>query len=283
MAIEREHWDIEIAPPKSEFSLNLKEVWRYRDLMQMYIKRDIVTMYKQTVLGPLWFIIQPLFMTLTMVLVFGNIAKVSTDGLPQILFYFSGNMAWSYFSECLGRSSGTFLGNVGVFSKVYFPRLVVPLAGSVSALMRFGIQVLLFFAIYLYFYFNGVNVQPNIYALLFPVIIVMLAGLGIGFGLIVSSITTKYRDMALLFGFFTQLWMYASPVIYPLSSIPDKYRWLAEINPLTSVIEAMKYGLMGQGTFSWYSLGYSFLIMIVVLIVGIWRFNQTERNFVDVV
>lgn len=283
MELEKDNWDIIIRPRNRRFTLNLKEVWQYRDLLMMYIKRDIVTMYKQTVLGPLWFVIQPLFTVFTYFFIFGKIAQISTDSLPPILFYLSGNMAWAYFSECLGRTSGTFLGNAGVFSKVYFPRLVVPIAASISTLVKFGIQLALFIIIYTYYDITGANIYPTIYLLLFPVLVIMLAFMGIGFGLVISSITTKYRDLALFFGFITQLWMYATPIIYPLSTIPEKYRWIVELNPLTSIIESMKYGLMGEGTFSWISLGYSFCFMAIILLIGIFMFNKAERNFIDVI
>ena len=283
MRDEDKSWDIEIQPRSKRFSLNIKEIWKYRDLLQMYVKRDITTMYKQTILGPLWFIIQPLFTTITFMFIFGNIAKISTDGLPQILFYLCGIMGWNYFAECLGRTSSTFMSNAGVFSKVYFPRLVVPISSTISTLIKLGIQLLLFLAIYLYYYLNGANIQPNIYILLFPLLVIMLAGLALGFGIIISALTTKYRDLALFFGFVTQLWMYATPIIYPLSAMPPKYMWLIELNPLTSIMEAMRFGFMGAGTFSWWSLSYSFAFTVVIVIVGAGMFNKVERSFVDVV
>jgi lipopolysaccharide transport system permease protein len=282
----QEHWDIEIKPRGSNFSLNLKEVWRYRDLLRMYIRRDIVTMYKQTVLGPLWFVIQPLFTTLIFLFVFGGIAQIPTDGLPPMLFYLSGIVCWNYFTECLNRSSGTFSANAHVFSKVYFPRLVVPFSAITSNLVRFSIQLGLFLSFYFYYYFTGTDINPTPYLLLFPLLVIMIAGLGFGFGIIISSMTTKYRDLAILFGFVTQLWMYATPVIYPLSVMEEryaKYMWLLELNPLTSIVEVMRYGFMGEGTFSWFSLGYSFVFTIVISIVGIWMFNKVERSFIDVV
>lgn len=286
MESEKEHWDIEIKPRGSNFSLNLKEVWRYRDLLQMYVRRDIVTIYKQTVLGPLWFIIQPLFTTVMYMFVFGSIAQIPTDGLPQTLFYLSGILCWSYFSDCLGKTSGTFLGNAGVFSKVYFPRLVVPISTVLSNLVRLAIQLLLFLAVYFYYIYNGTNIQPNSYILLFPLLVLMLAGLGLGFGIIISSVTTKYRDMAILFGFVTSLWMYATPVVYPLSVMKEKYEeymWLIQLNPLTSIVETLRYGFMGAGTVSWFWLGYSFVVTIVVIVIGSWVFNKVERSFIDVV
>lgn len=286
MEPEKEHWDIEIKPRGSNFSLNLKEVWRYRDLLMMYVRRDIVTMYKQTILGPLWFIIQPLFTTIMFMFVFGGIAGISTDGLPQMLFYLSGILCWNYFSECLNKTSTTFSANAGVFSKVYFPRLVVPISITISNLVKFGIQLVLFLSVYLYFYLNGASIAPNYHILLFPVLIIMLAGLALGFGIIISAMTTKYRDLSFLFSFIVQLWMYASPVIYPLSLMKEKYEnymWIIELNPITSIIEAMRYGFMGEGLFSWSGLLYSFLFTIVVVIIGAWTFNKVERSFVDVV
>lgn len=282
----QDHWDIEIKPRGNIFSLNLKEVWRYRDLLQMYIRRDIVTMYKQTVLGPLWFVIQPLFTTLIFMVVFGGIAQIPTDGLPSILFYLSGILGWNYFSDCLTRTSTTFSGNANVFSKVYFPRLVVPFSAIISNLVRFGIQLALFLSIYIYYYIDGANIRPNEYLLLFPILVMMIAGLGFGFGIIISSMTTKYRDLAILFGFLTQLWMYATPVIYPLSVMEErysKYMWILELNPLTSIVECLRYGFMGEGTFTWFSLGYSFIFTIVIMLIGICMFNKVERSFIDVV
>lgn len=286
MESEKETWDIEIKPRGSNFSLNLKEVWRYRDLLQMYVRRDIVTIYKQTVLGPLWFVIQPVFTTIMYMFVFGSIAQIPTDGLPQPLFYLSGILCWGYFSDCLNKTSGTFLGNAGVFSKVYFPRLVVPISVVISNLVRFAIQLLLFLGVYIYFSSTGTNIAPNMYVLLFPLLILMMAGLGLGFGIIISSVTTKYRDMAILFGFVIGLWMYATPVVYPLSVMAEKYAdymWIIQLNPLTSIVETLRYGFMGAGTFSWYWLGYSFMVTIVVMVIGSWVFNKVERSFIDVV
>jgi len=282
----QDHWDIEIKPRGNIFSLNLKEVWRYRDLLQMYIRRDIVTMYKQTVLGPLWFVIQPLFTTFIFLFVFGAIAKIPTDGLPGMLFYLSGILCWNYFSDCLTRASTTFSSNVNVFSKVYFPRLVVPFSAIISNLVKFSIQLALFLVIYFYYYYNGANIQPNAYIFLFPILVMMIAGLGFGFGIIISSMTTKYRDLAILFGFLTQLWMYATPVIYPLSVMEErysKYMWILELNPLASIVECLRYGFMGEGTFTWFSLGYSFIFTIFIILIGIFMFNKVERSFIDVV
>lgn len=286
MEQEKEHWDIIIKPRGSNFSLNLKELWQYRDLLAMYVRRDIVTMYKQTILGPLWFIIQPLLTTIMFMFVFGGIAGIPTDGLPQMLFYLSGLLCWNYFSECLTRTSTTFSSNAHVFSKVYFPRLIIPISITASNLVKFGIQLLLFLGVYIYFYYKGSPIAPNSYILLFPLLIVMLAGLALGFGIIISSMTTKYRDLAYLFSFVVQLWMYASPVIYPLSLMKEKYEsymWVIELNPITSIIETLRYGFMGEGMFNWDSLIYSGIFTLVVVIIGAWIFNKVERSFVDVV
>lgn len=282
----QENWDIVIKPRGRKFTLNLKELWQYRDLLQMYVRRDIVTMYKQTILGPLWFLIQPIFTTVMYMFVFGGIANISTDGLPQMLFYLSGILCWSYFSECMNRSSSTFSGNAGVFSKVYFPRLVVPISGLISNLVKLVIQLLLFLAIYIYFYNNGANIHITEHILLFPVLILMLAGLGFGFGIIISSLTTKYRDLSILFGFVVQLWMYATPIVYPLSIMKENYAnymWIIQLNPLTSIVEATRYAFMGVGTFSWASLSYSFVFTIIIVLIGTVTFNKVERSFIDVV
>lgn len=286
MSNKEEEWNIIIKPKGKKFSLNLKEVWQYRDLLLLYVKRDIVTMYKQTIMGPLWFLIQPLMTTVMYMFVFGGIAGISTDGLPQPLFYMAGILAWQYFGECLGRASSTFTANAGVFSKVYFPRLVVPYSGLISSLIKLGIQMLLIIALYIYYLYHGVDIAPTPFILAFPLLIIMLAGLGMGFGIIISSMTTKYRDLALFFGFVTQLWMYATPVIYPLSEVKSKlaeYAWVAELNPLTPVVEAIRYALLGTGTFTWMSLAYSFVFMIVVMVIGSWIFNRVERRFIDIV
>ena len=264
--------------------VNLKEIWQYRDLFSMFVKRDIVTQYKQTILGPAWFFIQPLFTMVMYMVVFGGIAGISTDGLPQALFYLSGILCWQYFSDCLNKTSNTFLNNQGIFGKVYFPRLIVPLSVVTSNLLRLGIQLSLFLVVYVFYLVSGVPVKPNWYVLLFPVLIVMLAGLALGFGIIISSMTTKYRDMTILFTFVVQLWMYATPIIYPLSTITnEKIRLAMMINPITSIVETFKYGALGVGTFSWTMLGYSFGFMVVLLAVGIVVFNKVQRSFMDTV
>lgn len=281
-----EKWDFYIQPHSSVFSLKLDEVWHYRDLLRMYVKRDIVTYYKQTVLGPLWFFIQPAITTIMFMFVFGGIAGISTEGVPQPLFYMAGLLCWNYFSDCLTRCSDTFIANQSVFGKVYFPRLVVPLSITISSLVKMGVQTLLFMLIYLYYVCIGSNCSISEYALLCPLLVLMLAGLGFGFGILITSITTKYRDLKFLITFGIQLWMYATPVIYPLSTLarnhPD-YVWVLKANPMTSIIETFKYAFLGSGMFSWGSLAYSFLFTICILLSGIVVFNRVERNFIDVV
>lgn len=272
-----------IKPQSSLFELNLKELWVYKDLIYMYVKRDIVTVYKQTVMGPLWFIIQPVLTTIMFVFVFGNLAGISTDGIPKPLFYFTGILIWGYFADCLTRNSNVFIANQGVFGKVYFPRLVVPVSIIISNLMKFFIQLAIFLILYFYYYFIGANVIPNIYSLMFPFLIVMVAGLSLGFGIIFSSMTTKYRDLTFLLQFGVQLWMYVTPVIYPLNTIPAEKQWVVLLNPMTSIIEAFKYGVIGSGVFSWFWLAYSFVFMIVLLISGIVVFNKVEKGFMDTV
>lgn len=273
-----------IKPQNKLFEIDFKEIWRYRDLLVMFIKRDIVTQYKQTILGPTWYFIQPALTTIMYMVVFGGIAGISTDGLPQPLFYLAGIVLWQYFSECLNKTSATFTQNQHIFGKVYFPRLISPLSNVLSNLVRMSIQFLLFLIVYVYYVAVGVDVMPNAYALLLPLLIVMLAGLSLGFGIIISSMTTKYRDLTILFTFIVQLWMYATPVIYPLSTISnEKIRMLMGINPLTSIFEAFKYGMLGVGQFSWGGLGYSFGFMVVLLLVGLVVFNKVQRSFMDTV
>ena len=273
-----------IKPQNKLFEIDFKEIWRYRDLLVMFIKRDIVTQYKQTILGPTWYFIQPALTTIMYMVVFGGIAGISTDGLPQPLFYLAGIVLWQYFSECLNKTSATFTQNQHIFGKVYFPRLISPLSNVLSNLVRMSIQFLLFLIVYVYYVAVGVDVMPNAYALLLPILIVMLAGLSLGFGIIISSMTTKYRDLTILFTFIVQLWMYATPVIYPLSTITnEKIRMLMGINPLTSIFEAFKYGMLGVGQFSWGGLGYSFGFMVVLLLVGVVVFNKVQRSFMDTV
>lgn len=281
-----ENWDIIIKPRDSKFRLNLREIWEYRDLLSIYINRNITTVYKQTILGPLWFFIQPVFSTIMFMFVFGGIAGISTDGLPQPLFYMAGILCWNYFTDCLNVSSSTFSGNAAVFSKVYFPRLIVPLSGIISNLFKFGIQLLMFFSTYIYYVINGANISINSYALLSPILILMIAMIGFGLGIIISSMTVKYRDVGILISFAIGLAMYLTPIIYPLSIMEDRYSdwmWVIQLNPMTSIIETFRYALLGTGTFTWLSLLYSFTFTIIISLIGIRIFNKTERNFIDIV
>lgn len=272
-----------IKPHKSVFEIDFKEIWQYRDLLALFVKRNIITQYKQTILGPAWFLIQPVLTTIMYMVVFGGIAGISTDGLPQALFYLAGIVCWQYFADCLNKTSTTFVDNQTIFGKVYFPRLVVPLATVISNLVRMGIQMLVFFAVYAYYVIIGVKIAPNSYILLLPFLVLLLAGLSLGFGIIVSSLTTKYRDLTVLFTFIVQLWMYATPVIYPLSTMSPERQWIMVLNPVTSILETFKYATMGVGTFNWWHLGYSALFMILILGLGTVIFNKVQRSFMDTV
>ncbi len=283
--MSEQQWTTIIKPKNRLWEIDFAEIWAYRDLYSLFVKRDVITQYKQTILGPLWFFLQPLITTLMYMVVFGGVAGISTDGLPQPLFYLSGILCWQYFSECLNKISGTFTLNQSMFGKVYFPRLIVPLATITSNLVRLGIQLLLFIIVYAYYLiFTDVSLSVNVTILLFPLLVVLLAGLSLGFGIIISSMTTKYRDMSILFTFIVQIWMYATPIIYPLSSITNPQLRLAmSLNPMTGVVEAFKYSVLGSGEFSWGLLGYSSGCMVVVLIIGVAIFNKVQRSFMDTI
>jgi lipopolysaccharide transport system permease protein len=284
MSKNEESW--EIAPKNNLLDLKLKEVWAYRDLLGLLVRRDFVSFYKQTILGPLWFFIQPLFTTIIFTFIFGNLAGISTDGLPKPLFYMAGITAWNYFADCLTKTSTVFKDNASIFGKVYFPRLIMPLSIVVSNLVRFGVQMILFFVFMAYYYFNGAAFHINWAIVLFPVVVVLMALLGLGAGMIISAMTTKYRDLAFLVGFGVQLLMYATTVIYPLSTAIEKYptySWLIEYNPMTPIIETFRYGFLGEGSFSWGSLGYSTGVTLLFLVIGTLIFNKVEKTFVDTV
>ncbi len=280
---ENERWSLVIKPRRSLFDVNLKAIWEYRDLIALFVRRDFVAKYKQTILGPLWFLIQPLLTTIMFTVVFGNIAKISTDGLPKMLFYMSGITAWNYFAESLKATSNTFVTNAAIFGKVYFPRLTLPISTVISGLIQFAIQFMFLLTFMVYFGITGASFSPNIYILLIPVLILLMAGLGLGLGIIISSLTTKYRDLTYLVGFGVQLFMYATPVIYPISSIPEKYQIYILANPVTPIIETFRYALLGSGNFSTIHLLYSFGFMLVVLFLGIILFNKIEQSFMDTV
>jgi lipopolysaccharide transport system permease protein len=288
--IEEEQFTTVIKPRTGLFEVNLKEIWDYRDLMSLFVKRNIITQYKQTILGPLWYVIQPAITVIMYMVVFGGIAGIPTDGVPQPLFYLGGICMWQYFADCLTKTSNTFVNNSGIFGKVYFPRLIMPISDTLSNLVRFGIQVGLFIIVYIYYAFVGSAAMPNWYLLLFPVLVLMMAGLALGFGIIISSMTTKYRDLQILFTFIVQLWMYATPIVYPLSQVRGKMvagfnlETLMCINPVTPVIESFKYGALGAGEFiGWGWLAYSFLFMVVLLVLGIVIFNKVQKSFMDTV
>jgi lipopolysaccharide transport system permease protein len=276
-------WTLEIKPVSGWFNFHLKDVWRYRDLLFMFVRRDFVAVYKQTILGPFWFFLQPILTAITFNIVFGNIAKIPTDGIPPFLFYMSGLVCWGYFADCLTRTSSTFITNANIFGKVYFPRLVSPLSNIISLLMKFGIQMLIFICFLIYYKIQGDNVNPNIHILLIPYLILLMAGLGLGFGIIVSSLTTKYRDLTFLISFGVQLLMYATPVIYPLSELPEKYRWIVLANPMTAIVDTFRYAFLGAGEFNLGNLIYSSIFMVVVLSIGIVVFNRVEKTFMDTV
>lgn len=281
--IQSEDWNLVIKGHTSLFDLKFNDVWRYRDLLWMFVKRDFVSFYKQTVLGPLWFFIQPLFTTIVFTFVFGNLAKISTDGLPQQLFYLSGITAWNYFSDCLTKTSTVFRDNAAIFGKVYFPRLIMPLSIVVSNLVRFLVQLLLLIIMMGYFGLQGANFHVTYAILFFPFLVVLMALLGLGLGLIITAMTTKYRDLTFLVSFGVQLLMYGTTVIFPLSAAPAKYKNIIELNPMTGIIEAFRYAFLGKGEFSMWSISYSVLITLIVLFLGVIIFNKTEKNFVDTV
>lgn len=281
--MKAEHWDTVITSKTPVFDLRLDEIWRYRDLLVLFVKRDIAQVYKQTILGPLWFFIQPFITTVVFTVVFGNMAEISTDGIPPILFYLSGITFWNFFAESLNKSSTVFRDNQNIFGKVYFCRLVLPLSIVMNNFVKFGIQLVMFLLFYFYFLFTNPLIQPNMYALLFPILVLITAGLALGFGLIVTSMTAKYRDLLFLIQFGIQLWFFASPVVWPLSEVSAGMRIYAVLNPMAAVIETFKYGFIGEGTFSWLYLGYSFGFMLIIVFAGIVSFNRIEKTFVDII
>jgi lipopolysaccharide transport system permease protein len=279
-----EHWDLIIEPQRKLFDLRLGELWQYRDLVMLFVRRDFVSAYKQTILGPFWYLIQPLLTTITFTVIFGGIASLPTDGLPQFLFYMSGTVVWSYFASCLTKTSETFVQNAGLFGKVYFPRLAAPVSVLISNLITFAIQFLMFIAFALFFAFQGADLHPDwLWVALSPVLVAMMAGLGLGFGIIISSLTTKYRDLRFLVAFGVQLLMYATPVIYPVSAIPAKFQWIILANPMTPIIEAFRCAFLGAGIVNINYLFYSFGFMLVMVMVGSIIFNRVEQTFMDTV
>lgn len=278
-----QNWTEEIKSEDSLFSINFKELWHYRDLLLMLVKKEYVTFYKQTILGPIWFFVQPILTTLMYVLLFGQIAKLSTDGIPQMAFYLAGITIWNYFSEALTKTSTVFKDNAAVMGKVYFPRLIMPLSIIVSGLMKFAIQFSLFVVVVLYYTFVQKNIHPNLWILMTPFLLLLMAAFALGLGMIFSSMTTKYKDLVFLLTFGIQLFMYATPVVYSVSSIPPEYKWIINANPLTGIFECFRYGYLGSGSFTPSSLLISTISTVVVLIVGTVVFNKVEKSFMDTV
>ncbi len=276
-------WDENISAKTSLFDFRLKEVWHYRDLISMFVWRDFVSVYKQTILGPIWHIIQPIFTTAVFTVVFSRIAAISTDGQPPVLFYLSGITIWTYFSGCLERTSNTFVANSTIFGKVYFPRMTVPISTVISGLISFGIQFGLFLVIYIFYWLNGADLALNYYIFLIPYLVILMAVLSLGLGIIVSSLTTKYRDLTFLIKFGIQLMMYATPIIYPLSSLSEKYQKLALLNPVAPIVELFRYSFFGTGVFSVGLILYSTAITAVFLLIGLVLFNKVEKSFMDTV
>jgi lipopolysaccharide transport system permease protein len=281
-----EEWDIEITPKSSLFDLRLKDTWHYRDLLLLLVRRDFVSFYKQTILGPVWFFLQPIITILIYNLVFNNLAKISTDDVPAPLFYLAGTIMWNYFSDCLTKTSTVFKDNAAMLGKVYFPRLIMPLSIVLSNLVRFAVQFILFLVMIAIYWSRGFSIAPNSALLLFPLLILLIAALGLGLGMIISAVTTKYRDLAFVVTFGVPLLMYTTTVIYPLSTAVAKYpaySWIIKYNPITAVIETLRYGFLGKGSFDWGLLGYSAGVTMVILLLGIIIFNKVERTFVDTV
>ncbi|MCB1224365.1 MAG: ABC transporter permease [Verrucomicrobiales bacterium] len=280
-----ESWDMMIEPRAGWFELHLSDLWRYRDLLWMFVRRDFVAVYKQTILGPLWFFIQPLLITLVFTVIFSGVAKLPTDGAPPLLFYLAGTTPWNYFATCLTKTSTTFKDNANLFGKVYFPRLVTPLSIVISTLIQFVIQFATLVIALGWYLAKGAELHPNFAGILLgtPLLILMLGAQGLGFGIIISALTTKYRDLAFVVGFGVQLAMYATPVVYPLSMVSEKYRAWLELNPMTAIIEAFRAFYLGAGTFSWSMLGWSAGVTATVLLIGIVIFNRVEKTFMDTV
>jgi lipopolysaccharide transport system permease protein len=281
--VKEDHWTEIIEPRTGLLDLRLAEIWRYRDLVMMFVRRDFVANYKQTILGPLWFFLQPLLTTLTFVLIFGRVAGLSTDGLPMMAFYLAGITIWNYFAETLNKTASVFRDNAQMFGKVYFPRLTMPVSIVISNLVRFGIQFGLFLLVWAYFFLYKGAIQPNLYILLTPLLVFIMGLLGLGFGMIISALTNKYKDLIFLLTFGIQLAMYATPVIYPVSSLSDKYKWLIMANPMAPIVETFRFAFLGSGTFSWVYLGYSFGFSIIALLLGTIIFNKVEKSFTDTV
>lgn len=276
-------WDLTIEPHRRLLDLRLSELWKYRDLVMLFVRRDFVSAYKQTILGPLWYLIQPLLTTITFTVIFGQIASLPTDGLPQFIFYMSGTVLWSYFSDCLTKTSNTFVTNSNLFGKVYFPRMAVPVSILISNLITFAMQFIFFMAFVGYFALRGAEIHPNLWILAFPLLILIMAGMGLGLGVLISAMTTKYRDLRFLVSFGVTLLMYATPVIYPVSAVPERYQLLIRLNPVTPIVETFRYAFLGSGSANPFELLYSLIFMLVMVALGSIVFNRVEATFMDTV
>lgn len=284
--LNEESWLYTISSKKKLIDFNFKEIWHYRDLLVLFVKRDVVTLYKQTILGPLWYLIQPLFTALTFTLIFNKVANIETGTVPPFLFNLAGISIWNYFSTCLTTTSDTFKSNEAIFGKVYFPRIIVPLSIILSNLLKFGIQLLIFIAFYIYYYSNGAAIAVDSSVVFFPFIVLLMGLLGLGIGMIISSLVTKYRDLKFLVGFGVQLLMYVSAVMYPLALMRDKLpkiAWVVEYNPLAYIIETSRFMLLGTGTINGFGIAYTVIITFIILFFGIIIFNRTEKTFIDTV
>ncbi len=282
-SFQEEQWTKVIGPKSGWFDVNLSSLWNYRDLISLFVKRDFVAFYKQTILGPLWFLIQPLFTAIVFTIIFGRIAKISTDGLPQLLFYMCGIVIWNYFADCLNKTSDTFVSNAGIFGKVYFPRLTVPVSIVLTNLITFAIQFMLFMAFWAYFYLAGAEIKASPWVLLIPLLLIQMAALGLGLGILISSLTTKYRDLKFVVGFGVQLWMYATPIVYPMSQIPEKWQWMYAMNPMAAIVETARFAFLGAGSVRPWNLGISFAVTVLILLTGIVLFSRIEKTFMDTV
>jgi len=281
--VQGEQWTKVISPKSGWFDLNLANLWNYRDLIMLFVKRDFTALYKQTILGPLWFLLQPLFTTIVFTIIFGKIARISTDGVPQVLFYMSGIVIWNYFADCLNKTSDTFASNAAIFGKVYFPRLTVPVSVVITNLISLAIQSVLFLAFWSYFYLDGSAITISYWVLITPLLLFQMAALGLGLGILISSLTTKYRDLKYVVGFGVQLWMYATPIVYPMSQIPQKWQWMYAMNPMAAIVETARFAFLGAGSVRPWNLCISFAVTVLILLTGIVLFSRIEKTFMDTV
>ena len=281
--MENNNWDLIIVPKTGWFDLHLGDLWRYRDLVFLFVKRDFVTFYKQTILGPLWYIIQPVFNTIVFTVIFGKLAKIPTDGIPPFLFYLSGTVVWGYFAQCLTSTSNTFVSNAQIFGKVYFPRMSVPTAIVITGIFQFIIQFAVFLGFYFYFKLNGADVRISVLIFMLPLLLLQMAVLGLGMGILISSLTTKYRDLTFAMGFCVQLWMYLTPIVYPLSQVPERFRLVYVLNPMVSIVELFRAAFLGIGTVEPVHIGISIAVTLIVFIAGVIMFSKVEKTFMDTV